>query len=219
MENPAAAEVVFVDDEPDVCRVVQKTLARAGVQVRCFMCAGEALAHVAAHRCDLLITDVRMPERDGLDLLREVKAGKPWIPVLMVTGYGEVPLAVRALRAGAADFVEKPLDRDRFLQAVEHLLAHRARPAGLQGESLTKTERTILHLVLEGRSNREIAAALNRSLRTIEAHRCHGMQKLGASNIVELLQRAAGLGLLPTGPARCAGESKDLRKENSNEPT
>jgi len=198
MDNMRTARVVFVDDELKVCSVVHKTLEREGLSVQCFQCTQDCLKHLAAHRCNLLVTDVRMPGQDGLDLLREVKKRLPWIPVLIVTGYGDVPLAVQALKAGAADFVEKPLDREAFLQTVEQLLERNAGPTAVLEESLTKTERRILYLVLDGKSNREIADALNRSPRTIEAHRSHLMQKLDACNITELLRRVAELGLLPS---------------------
>ncbi len=200
MEGMKAAHVVFVDDEPRVCHAVHETLERAGARVHCFQGADECLRHLAAQRCDLLITDVKMPGKDGLALLREVKARQPWIPVLVVTGYADVPLAVRALQAGATDFVEKPLDRDAFLQTVARLIERHARPAALLEESLTRTEREILFLLLDGKNSREIADVLHRSPRTIEAHRSHLMEKLDAGNIIELLRRAAELGLLSTPP-------------------
>jgi two-component system response regulator FixJ len=196
VENMRAAHVVFVDDEPKVCSVVRKTLERAGADVQCFQCADDCLKHLATQRCDLLITDVKMPGRDGIDLLREVKERLPWIPVLVVTGYGDVPMAVRALKAGAVDFVQKPLDLDIFLPTVERLVEQNAQPAAILEESLTKTERKILYLVLDGKNSREIADTLHRSPRTIEVHRRNLMQKLGATNIIELLKRAAELGLL-----------------------
>jgi two-component system response regulator FixJ len=191
-----AARVVFVDDEPHVRSAVRKTLKRAGAEVHCFSCAQDCLTHLATAWCDLLITDVRMPGRDGMDLLAEVKERLPWIPVLIVTAYADVPLAVQALKTGAAEFIEKPLDRDTFLRVVERLIEGNARPAAFLEKSLTQAERRILYRVLDGRNNREIAAALHRSPRTIEVHRRHVMQKLGAGNIIELLQRAADLGLL-----------------------
>jgi len=202
MKGMRAARVVFVDDEPKVRAIVRKTLQRADADVHCFSSAQDCLKHLATARCDLLITDVRMPDRDGMDLLAEVKERLPWIPVLIVTGYADVPLAVQALKAGAADFVEKPLDRDKFLQTVERLIERNARPAAFLEESLTRAERRVLYHVLDGRNNREIAAALHRSPRTIEVHRHHLMRKLGAANIIELLQRAADLGLIPAAPAR-----------------
>jgi FixJ family two-component response regulator len=189
------ARVVFVDDEPRVCSVVSKTLERVGLSVQCFYCVQDCLSHLTAGSCDLLITDVRMPEKDGIDLLREVRERLPWLPVLLVTGYGDVPMAVRAMKAGAADFIEKPLERDTFLQAVQSVLARNAGQAALEDYALTRMEMKVLYMILDGGNNREIADALHRSHRTIEVHRGHVMQKLGATNIIELLRRAADMGL------------------------
>lgn len=190
------ARVVFVDDEPRICSVVSKTLERGGMSVQCFDRAQDCLTHLAAEPCDLLITDVRMPEKDGIELLGEVRARFPWLPVLIVTGYGDVSLAVRAMKAGAADFIEKPLDRDTFLHAVQSVLARNVGQAALEPCALTQTEMKILYLILDGKNNRDIAVELHRSPRTIEVHRRHVMQKLGASSIIELLRRAADMGLL-----------------------
>ncbi len=137
-----------------------------------------------------------MPGTDGMDLLRQVRERLPWIPVLMVTGYGDVPLAVQAVKNGAVDFVEKPLDRDAFLLTVQRLVERNARPAALLAEFLTKTERKIFYLIVGGKNNREIADVLHCSPRTVEVHRSHLMQKLEATNITELLRRAAQMGLL-----------------------
>ncbi len=204
MENKTLDRIFFVDDEPAVRLVVRKTLERVGANVTCFGCADDCLACLESAQCDLLITDVKMPGKDGIELLRAVKTRVPWLPVLVVTGFGDVPMAVKALKLGAADFVEKPLDREAFLKTVQTLLAQ-ANPAtsGLD-HTLTKTEMRILHLILEGKNNREIASTLHRSPRTVEVHRSHVMRKMGASNIVELLRRAAMMGLFdmdgPTGP-------------------
>jgi two-component system, LuxR family, response regulator FixJ len=205
MESLKAARVVFVDDEPGVCGVVHKMLARAGADVQCFQDAQDCLQHLAAHRCDLLITDIRMPGMDGMDLLRQVKDQSPWIPVLLVTGYGDVPLAVQALKTGAADLVQKPLDREAFLQVVERLIEQNARATAILENSLTKAEREVLYYLIDGKNNREIADALHRSPRTIEVHRHHLMQKLGATNIIELLTRMGEMGLLPSSFARPEG--------------
>jgi len=218
MENVKATHVVFVDDEPKVCDVVYKTLGRAGLDVVCFHDAENCLAHLATQRCDLLITDVKMPERDGLDLLEEVRQRLPWVPVLIVTGYGDVPLAVRALKAGAADFVEKPLDRDTFLETVERLIERNARPTARLTAPLTKTERKILYMILEGRNNRDIADALHRSPRTVEVHRSHILEKLGVTNIVELLRRVAEMGLLESVLPRREESPRGAPLAESSEP-
>jgi len=191
-----AARVVFVDDEPSVCSVVSKTLERVGLSVQCFYSARDCLSHLATETCDLLITDVRMPEKDGVDLLCEVKRHHPWLPVLLVTGYADVPMAVRAMKAGAADFIEKPLERETFLRTVRSLLANRNGQGALEECGLTPAEMKILYLILEGRSSREIGTELHRSPRTIEVHRGQVMRKLGTANMIELLRRADELGIL-----------------------
>lgn len=195
MEIKTPDRIFFVDDEPTVRLVVRKTLERVGASVTCFTGADDCLACLESTPCDLLITDVKMPGKDGIELLKAVKAKVPWLPVLVVTGYADVPMAVRALKLGAADFIEKPLDREAFLKTVQSLLAQNNAPASGQDHALTKTELRILHLILEGRNNREIALTLHRSPRTIEVHRSHVMRKMGAGNIVELLRRASSMGL------------------------
>ncbi len=192
--------VVFVDDEPRICSAVSKTLERVGLTVQCFQNARECLAHLTIESCDLLVTDVKMPEMDGMDLLQEIREQMPWLPVLLVTGYGDVSMAVRAMKGGAADFIEKPLKRDTFLHAVQSVLTRNAGLAALKKQGLTKTEMKILHLILDGKNNRDIAAILHRSQRTIEVHRGHLMQKLGVTNILELLRRATEMGLLQSNP-------------------
>jgi FixJ family two-component response regulator len=195
MENTPSWHIFFVDDEPKVRMVVRKTLERVGVSVSCFASPDDCLAHLQTLPCDLLITDVKMPGKDGIELLVEVRKQRPWLPVLVVTGFGDVPMAVRALKEGAADFIEKPLDREAFLETVQTLLEQHSKRNAVVNHDLTKTEMRILRLILEGKNNREIAATLHRSPRTVEVHRSHVMHKMGASNIVELLRRAADMGL------------------------
>jgi len=195
MDDPIGEHVYVVDDEPTVRTVVRKTLERAGLTVSCFGGADDCLASLNIGTCDLLITDVRMPGKDGIELLLEVRRRQPWLPVLVVTGFGDVPMAVKALKAGAADFIEKPLDRDTFLEAVQRLLAHNAVPRVLLDHSLARMELKVLYRILEGKNNREIADVLHRSARTVEVHRRHLMRKLGANNVVELIRQAARLRL------------------------
>ncbi len=195
MENATSWHVFFVDDEPKVRIVVRKTLERVGVNVTCFADADECLDRLESITCDLLITDVKMPGKDGIELLTEVRKQRPWLPVVVVTGFGEVPMAVKALKEGAADFIEKPLDRDAFLETVQNLLEQNAKRNAMVNHDLTRTEMRILHLILDGKNNREIATILHRSPRTVEVHRSHVMRKMGAGNIVELLRRAADMGL------------------------
>jgi two-component system response regulator FixJ len=197
--------IVFVDDEPGVFSVVSRTLERAGLDVRCFQSARDCLAHLAQTCCDLLVTDVRMPDMDGMTLLREARQQMPWLPVLLVTGYGDVPTAVLAMKTGAIDFIQKPFERDAFVCAVQSVLAKNVGLATLRSHALTRTEMKILYLILEGKNNREIAAVSHRSPRTIEVHRGHIMQKLGVNNIIELLRRTSDMGLVQPNSPDAAG--------------
>jgi two-component system, LuxR family, response regulator FixJ len=191
--------IFFVDDEPAVCRSVSQTLQRSGYTVSCFADADHCLQRLQMQSCDLLITDVRMPGMDGIELVRRVKCIVPWLPILVITGYGDIPMAVRAVKAGAAEFIEKPLQKQSFLAAVQAALKQQQDLKNLlKGKSLSKKEMAILHLILQGRSNKEIAQTLHRSIRTVEDHRRYIMRKLDVDNVVDLVKRAAVMGLAKT---------------------
>jgi len=200
MESNIEKYVFFVDDEPEVLKMVGRTLERAGYKVSCFSKAADCLEHLRYQTCDLLITDVKMPEMNGIELLAEAKRFNPLLLVLVITGYGDIQMAVRALKLGASDFIEKPLDREGLLSTVESILKRTIPANPLLNKTLTKTEMRVLRLILDGKSNKEIAHLRHRSVRTIEAHRSHIMRKLGANNLVDLLKRTAEMGFfeLPT---------------------
>ena len=193
MTNNAKQHIFFADDEPKVRELVGKTLERLGTKVSCFASASECLEQLRSQQCDLLITDVKMPGMDGLELLVEAKRIVSWLPVLVVTGYGDVPMAVKAVKMGASDFIEKPLDRQSFLSAVESLLKPMTPIALPLCESLTKTEIGVLRLILDGKGNKEMADLLCRSVSTVKTHRKHIMRKLGVSNVVDLVKRVTGM--------------------------
>jgi len=191
MTNITKQYVFFVDDEPKVRKMVGRTLEQAGLKVSCFARAAECLKQLHSQTCDLLITDVKMPEMDGIELLTKVKHIIPSLPVLVITGYGDIPMAVKALKVGASDFIEKPLDRQSFLSAVDSVLKRNTQTHPLVGKVLTKTEMRILRLMLDGKSTKEIAGLLHRSARTIEDHRTHIMHKLGANDLMHLVRLVA----------------------------
>jgi FixJ family two-component response regulator len=193
MRDKARTHIFFVDDEPKVCKVVAKTLERIGSKVSCFSGATDCLKQLRHKNCDLLVTDVKMPEMDGIELLIQAKKIAPWIPAIVITGYGDIPMAVKALKAGA---VEKPLNRHIFISTVETALKRSSIADRRLGKPLTKTEKKVLQMVLNGMSNREIASNQHRSIRTIESHRNRIMYKVGAENLVELVKRAAKMGLI-----------------------
>jgi len=189
--------IFFVDDAPKIRKVVSATLEELGVKVSSFASAADCLQQLNPIMCDLLIADVKMPGMDGIELLTKIKRIAPWLPVLLITGYGDIPMAVRAVKAGAVDFIEKPLDKESFLNKVKSIL-HRSplNDPYIIRKPLTRTEAVILKLISRGNTNKEIAILLNRSIRTIEVHRCRIFRKFGVDNLAALLRRAAVMGLI-----------------------
>ena len=181
--------VVFVDDDLDLCKTVSRSLECRGHRVRYFTNGCDCLKDLSSNHCDLLITDVRMPGMDGVTLLRQVKNSYPWLPVLVVTGYGDVPLARKTFKSGAADLIEKPLTIENLMLAVESALAPSSHHQGLAGIALTPAESRVLTLIMKDLNNREIADALYRSVRTVEVHSGRIYKKFGVSNRVELVRR------------------------------
>ena len=145
MTNNNDRHIFFVDDELKVRQVVAETLEQLSARVTCFPCASDCIDQLSSQKCDLLITDLRLPEMNGIELLRRARLIAPWVPVLIITGYGDVPTAVEAIKTGAADFIEKPLDKKNFVRKVKSLLAENGNHKHL-GEPLTQSERTVLKL-------------------------------------------------------------------------
>jgi two-component system response regulator TtrR len=114
----------------------------------------------------------------------------------MITGYGDIPTAVKAMKAGAADFIEKPLDKKNFVRKIRSILQKNVATHPDLADSLTRNEARILQLIIRGKSNKEIANILHRSERTIEVHRAHLMHKLGVDNVIDLIKRVASMGLV-----------------------
>ena len=192
--------IFFVDDEPKVRKVVDRTLKRLSSKVSCFASARDCLEQLSSERCDLLIADVKMPEMNGIELLAEVKRSVPWVPVLLITGYGNIPMAIKALKMGALHFIEKPLEMQSFLSAVESALGRSTPFDPLLGKELTRSEMRILRFISDGKSNKETARILHRSIKTVEVHRSRIMCKLGVDNAVDLLKRAVAMRLVDMEP-------------------
>ena len=190
--------IFFVDDEPTVRKAVAMTLERLGYNVTCFPNASNCLENLQKQNCDLLITDVKMPGMDGIELVQKTKHLKPWLPVLVVTGYGDIPMAIRAVKAGALDFIEKPLKSKTLADIINTTLKQNSLESLIKGKALTKAETIILRMILQGKTNREIATTLHRSIRTVEDHRLHIMKKLNVENVVDLVKRAAAMGITET---------------------
>jgi len=183
-------DVFFVDDDAGIRKLISEELEGLGCKVNCFASAADCLEQLSKQNCNLLITDVKMPGMDGLTLLSRTKRVAPWVSVMIITGFGDIPMSVRALKLGAVDFVEKPLDRKIFLHKVKTILRQDDFDDAPAHQALTKTEKKVLKLILEGKGNKEIAYKLGRVLRTVERHRSSIMHKFRVDNVVDLVKKS-----------------------------
>ncbi|MGZ9076075.1 MAG: response regulator transcription factor [Burkholderiaceae bacterium] len=198
------AVVFVVDDDPSMQRSLDTLLRSVGLDVRLFSSAHEFMQTAQPDAPACLVLDVRLPGMSGLAFQQElVKAGVA-IPVIFITGHGDVPMTVRAMKAGAAEFLTKPFDDQVLLDAIHAAIerdrARRRHTAGLaevQGRyrTLTEREREVMQLVVAGRVNKQIAAELGLSLVTVKVHRGQVMRKMLARSVAELVRMADRLGL------------------------
>ncbi len=195
---PAPQATVFVvDDDPAVRKSLETLLKSVGLPVETFRSAQEFLAGYEPERAGCLILDVRMPGMSGLELQRTLRERGMDIPTIIVTGHGDVPVAVRALKDGALEFLEKPFSKQMLLEHIREALKRDAAQRdqrGQQGEIaarlalLTDRERQVMDLVVAGKVSKEIAAALGLSKKTVDVHRAHVMQKLKLESVAELVE-------------------------------
>ena len=183
---------VVEDDQPMRDSLVE-LLEEVGYTVRAYTRAEELLARGAAIESGCIVSDVRMPGMDGLTLLRRLRASGSTMPLMLITGHGDVSMAVAAMKAGAVDFLEKPFEADAFLAAVETALcndinAEDAEAARQRLQKLTAREYEVFERLVAGMSNKEIAAQLRISPRTVEFHRAHVMEKMEAKGLPELVR-------------------------------
>ena len=195
MQGKSKAHIFVVDDDSCILDSVVLFLKKAGFECTCFENADDCLEYLRQQNCSLLITDIRMPDKSGMELLIEVKHIVPWLPVLVMTSYGDIPLAVKAVKKGAVDFIEKPLEWEGFLALVKSIVEQNDLSNLFKGKPLSKTEKNILQLILQSKTNKEIAYILCRSVRTVEVHRSHIMHKLDVDSIVDLVKRATAMDL------------------------
>ena len=199
-------QTVYVIDDDDAARDSLAFLFRtADVSVRTYASAAEFLAAAPALKGGCVVTDVRMPQMDGLELLRRLHAVNVGLPVIVMTGHGDIPLAVEAMKAGAADFFEKPFSDDAMLAAVRRALGRRREDHAREAErdavkerlaSLTARERQVLEGLVAGKANKNIAFDLGISARTVEIYRANVMTKMQAASLSELVRMALGAGIL-----------------------
>jgi FixJ family two-component response regulator len=198
--------VFVVDDDPAVCEALQGLLEAEGFRAAVFRSAEAFLAAYRPGPPGCLVLDMRMNGMNGLELQAKLEREQFGIPVIIITGHGNVPAAVRAMKDGAVDFLEKPVDPQLLLQRIRHALAkaqhlrseqRQRRDFTVRLARLTPRERRVMDLVVAGRSTKEIATELGVTVKTVEAHRRRVFQKMHVTKAVELarLVTAGYLGL------------------------
>ncbi len=193
--------VHVIDDDDGVRDALTLLLTEAGFSVRSYRTGTEFLAAMPTVAPGCIVTDIRMPGIDGLELQQKLRESKSTLPIIFITGHGDVPMAVRALRAGALDFIEKPFDESALIEAVRAAMraGERAHDSSLAAsevqvriDSLTPREREVLDCLVVGRPNKITAFELGMSVRTVEVHRARIMQKMNARSLSELVRLVLG---------------------------
>ena len=199
-ENPAAARAVHIIDDDHALRESLAFLLRTHqLEVRSFDSAKTFLDALPDASLGCVITDIRMPGMSGVDLLRRLKELKIGVPVIVITGHGDVPLAVEAMKIGAADFFEKPFNDDQLVASVRAALQQRQDQTKRGAErteiehrisKLSAREKDVLAGLIEGRANKQIAFDLGISPRTVEIYRANLMNKMQADSLSDLVRMA-----------------------------
>jgi two-component system response regulator FixJ len=202
--------VHIVDDDEAVRQSLAFLLGSAGLTVRLYDSASAFLAGLSAVKSGCLVTDMRMPDMTGIELLQQLRARACRLPAIVITGHGDVPLAVEAMKAGAVDFIEKPFDQETLLHAVRAALER-----GMGGDggddpavaarlaTLSERERQVLEGLVAGHPNKTIAYDLGISPRTVEVYRANLMTKMEARSLSELIRMAM---IAKVGPTRRAAK-------------
>ena len=196
--------VFVVDDDISVRESLELLIRSEGWQPETFASAQEFLAHPRKLTPSCLVLDVSLPGLNGLELQKRVAIERTDVPIIFITGYGDVPMTVQAMKAGAVEFLTKPLSDDVLLGAIQNAiersktaLGHEAEMQALRDryESLTRREREVMTLVASGLLNKQVGGELGISEITVKAHRGQAMQKMKADSLADLVKMAARLGL------------------------
>jgi len=200
--KPGSATIHLVDDDDSFRQAVSRLLQAAGFVVRGYASAAEFLLARAAEQPGCVLLDVHMPGLDGLELQASLATQAAALPVVFITGHGDIPMSVRAMKSGAVDFLTKPIKKEALLEAIEAALARnaeqrnaseRTRKLREQYAALTPREREVFERVTAGNLNKQIAAELGTAERTVKAHRANVMEKFQAESLAELVHIAAEL--------------------------
>jgi FixJ family two-component response regulator len=194
--------VFVVDDDAAIREVIGKLISTIGLRVQTFGSTAEFLRHERPSAPSCLVLDVRLPESSGLELQRELAESGVEIPIIFITGHADVPMTVRAMKAGAVEFLTKPFRGQELLDAVQEAItkdrnasADRARTAEIRGryDSLTPREKEVFKLVVAGLLNKQIGGELGTSELTIKTHRGRVMDKMGAESVADLVRMSERL--------------------------
>jgi len=210
--SPRAGVICIIDDDEDVRLALEGFLRATGYQVRCFASPDEFLQSSEDASC--LILDVRLKDADGLDFQEQLLKSEIAIPVILMTGYGDIPMTVRGMKAGAVDFLPKPVAEANLLAAIEEAIArdtqlrrqneeHRSLQASY--DNLTPREREVMGLVSAGLMNKQVAGRLGLSEITVKIHRGQVMRKMRAQSLADLVRMAEALGVRDTASTRYPG--------------
>ena len=196
--------IAIVDDDPSVREGLHSLIRSAGCSVETFASAQEFLARPRAKAPSCLILDLQLPDLSGLDLQKRMAAMNLDIPIVFLTGHGDIPASVRAMKAGAVEFLTKPVDEQDLLRAIEEAIdrdrstrKQRAEMHDLQSrhDLLTAREREVMQQVISGLLNKQVAAELNITEFTVKIHRGQVMRKMNADSLADLVRMAESLGI------------------------
>lgn len=206
------AVIAIVDDDPSVRRGLERLIRSMGWKAETFASAQEFLAHPPAKTSSCLVLDLQLPGLSGLDLQKRMAEAGLETPIVFLTGHGDIPASVKAMKAGAVEFLTKPVDDEDLLRAIEEAIERdrrtRQRRADTRDlrdryESLTAREQQVMRQVISGLLNKQIAAELEITEDTVKFHRGHIMRKMQADSLPDLVRMAENLGIRSQqGPAR-----------------
>lgn len=205
---PEKETVAVIDDDESIRKALVRALATAGMKVLAFSSAREFLAVAESERVSCVVSDLRMPDIDGLQLQAALAERMPQVAIVFLTGHGDIPSSVEAMKSGAVDFLEKPVKRAKLLTAIAQAMQRTHRAEANVAElnalkrryaELTPRERQVFALVAAGLLNKQVAAELGAAEKTIKQHRGVVMDKMRAASLADLVLMADHLGIRPSG--------------------